>query len=333
MNNKKSFWSSFGILGCAVSIILIIVICVCVSVFSLAIMSAGGVYQEKGYMNSIRATGKQDEKVAVIYIEGIILDIDDGVYQTSLTQYVIDALDEVIENENYKAAVLVLNTPGGGVYDSARISDKIKEAQAQDKVVVSVIEEMAASGGYWIAAPTDYILIQPESITGSIGVLFQTIEYEELFNKIGLEEIIITNRESVNKVPDELENKESEQYKLFEDLLDNEYEAFIQLILEGREITRSELRPYADGRLIDGRVAVKNNLADAYGGFEEAIEYLKSEKGIDSPHIVDFHRMELIGWNAFSGKLDLLAKQLSPESRATLKMYLLPEIMFSEEKK
>lgn len=252
------------------------------------------------YSTSVVQDGDEKNKIALINLEGIIWDYEDGIYTSTNTQYMLDSLNEVLNNDNYKAAIIKMNTPGGGVYDSARIADKIEEVVNAGKPVISVIEDMSASGGYWVACSTSYIFTHEESLLGSVGVLMESFDYDDLFGKIGVQHNIITNEKGVNKVPDNLNDKNSEDYKLLEDLLDESYELFVTQIKDGRNLTRDEILPYADGRLWGAKLAIEKGFVDEYGGYNDALNYVKDEIDIDNAEVIELYRPSALNFGFFS---------------------------------
>lgn len=331
MNNQRSgfnFFSAIGFMGCGIILVVILLLCSC---FGLMVMAgaSGGNYKPDSFAETVEEGGHSTEKIAVINVEGVIMDADDGIHQSSLTKYILDSLDQANTDEDVKGIIIRLNTPGGSEYDSARITEKIYELQANDKVVVAVIDEIAASGGYYISAPADYIFTRPESWTGSIGVLIQTMEYEELLSKIGVKEVVVTNSKGVNKVAKDLDNPESEQHKIFKTMLDEAYGRFVTVIADGRGLSKEEVIKYADGRILSGQQAIDAKLVDKIGGYDDAIEYIKTEKDIESPKIVDYKRSELFAFNSISSKFNTLFKQTQSIHNTGVKVYAMPDFMFS----
>lgn len=327
---KNTNLSTFGLIGCLIVIILVVALCVCGFVL-MALVATTSAQTEKSFVKVTKTTGESQKKIAIINVEGIIWDLDDGVHPAGLTSYILDSLDEVIQDDSYDAVIMRLNTPGGAVYDGSRIVEKIDELKSKDKMIVAVMEELAASGGYQISAPTDYIYAKPETMTGSIGVLLQTVEYDELLNKIGVEEITITNTKGTQKHPDELGDPESKDYQIYEGMLDQMFSLFTEIITEGRGLTREELEPYLDGRVLTGIQAKNAGLVDEFGDWEDAIEYVKEEKELDSPTIIEFKRFEFLGFSSFSGRVDAFLNQYaSPSNKYSMRMYALPSGMISD---
>ncbi len=335
----KKILSNFSLIGCLVPVSLVVV-CVLIScvLFSfIFIFSAiGGGLGEDTFVREIVADNNVDKTVAVVNLEGIILDSADSNYDGTIVEYMLGALDRIKQEENIIGAVIKMNTPGGGVYDSAIIADKIKEVKNEGKVIVSVVEGLSASGGYYVAAPTDHIVAHESSIVGSIGVLIQTTLFQEMFNKIGIDVITITNTRGVNKVWDEdLKNKDSEQYALIRNLLDDSYEEFIEVIAEGRDLKREDILPFADGRLMSAKDALNAGFIDKIGGFEEGVSYIKEAWGVETVNIENFDRKLYVGFDSFYASVGEFLRGINPNSivekghNASIKSYYMPSIMFS----
>lgn len=312
--------------GCSIlSIAIIPFMCVALTL----VTAFSGQAFENSYMASTIQHGSS-EKIAIINLEGVIMDVEDGLHSATMFDYMMDSLDAANEDENVKAVIIIMNTPGGGVFESARIEEKINELQENGKLVYSIIETMSASGGYWIAASSDKIYIQPESMTGSIGVLFQSIEYAELLNKIGLKEIVITNKEAVNKVPQNLDNQDNPQRKQLEDLLAESFDGFVNVIQNGRGLTREEILPYADGRIISGSKAVEIKFADKIGGYDESYNDLVVELGVDNPTVIEYEWSEIVGFGSFGAKVENILDFGSRYGKAGGQVLALPEYFFVE---
>jgi protease IV len=321
---KNVFMSS---VGCSLLSIAIVPV-LCLS--SMILLAFSGQTIDQVYSVNTIQSGNKD-KIAVINIDGVIMDIEDGLHTASMFEYTMSALDDINQNDDIKAVIVRMNTPGGGVYESARIEEKINELQANDKTVVSVVESVSASGGYWIAASTDRIYIQPESITGSIGVLFQNIEYAELLNKIGLKEVIITNKEGINKVPQKLSDENNPQRKQLEDLLAENFNLFVDVIVDGRGLSREQVMPHADGRILSGMKAVEFGLADEIGGYVQALDYLETEYNIVDPTIIEYEWFELVGFGSFWSQLQSSLDFGSRYGKAGGQVLAIPEYMFEVE--
>jgi protease IV len=321
---SNNFFSIIGAVGCVVLILMVLVFCSCMSIFMIFAAESSNVATKSSYKTSVLEKGQEDYKVGLVKIEGIIWDESDGVHETGLTSYLVDSLDTMIADDSYKAVIIEIDSPGGGVYDSARITDKILELKERGVVVVSYMKSLGASGGYWVAAPSDAIYVQPETFTGSIGVFIQTVDYEKLLDMIGIKEVYVTNKEGTNKVSNDYTNQDSEEYKIIQSILDENYEAFVSLIEDGRGVSRDNFGDLLDGRILSGRQAVTAGLADGFGGYDESFDFVKEQSEGKELHVIEFQRARLFGFNSFSAKLDSLYSQLTPQEPNTSLM-ALPE--------
>lgn len=324
-STNKSVFSGF-VLGCFI-IVVLLTICFMFMIVLGSLASSGSTLGTEGYVESEYRDGNSSETIAVLYLDGVIMDADDGVHETTIVNYILKGLDAANENDDVQAVIMVVNSPGGGVYDSALITDKMSELQANDKPVVAVIEDLAASGGYWVSAQSDYIFIHPQSLTGSIGVFFQFTEFDELFNKIGIDQVYITNTEGKNKVPQNLGNPETEGHQIFKNLADESYESFVNIIVNGRNLSRAEVIPYADGRILSAQEAKDAKLVDEFGGLDDAIDHVAIELSLDEPNVVKYYRSEMWGFSSLNSKVNILFNDANPLAKSGFGMYALPEFM------
>jgi len=281
--------------------------------------------------NSFDISGSASETIAVIKIDGVIMDSADSVYDQNVVKYVLSSLDKAKNDTNVKAVILVLNTPGGSTYDTAKIGDKIDEVKAEGKLVVSVMEQVAASGGYWIAAKSDYIIAGSETITGSVGALWDIVLYDRLLEKVGVDQLTIHNIQSPNKTigDGETRDPEGEKYKILQELANSSYEEFVSVVLEGRKKTKAELGNLLDGRIVGGKQAVEAGMADEIGYFENGVEYVKTKLNLKSPNVKTYERQKLSPFNSMFAKLNLIS-QTGTESSLRMRIMLLPTFFATE---
>lgn len=218
------------------------------------------------------------EKVGVVPIEGIIgLDVE--------SKEVVEQLDSFQSNSTIKAIVVRIMSPGGSVGPSQEIYDKIVEVSSEKKVVAS-LADVAASGGYYVAAAADKIVSNPGTITGSIGVIAEFPNLEKLFEKIGITQAVVKSGEF--KDLGNLNRPLTEEEKaLLQGVIDDVYEQFLKAVLDGRGMDRQDLLPYADGRIFSGKQALSYGLVDELGGLEAAIRLAGELGGIEGkPEVV-----------------------------------------------
>lgn len=190
------------------------------------------------------------------------------------------ALEEVTRDSQAKALVVRIDSPGGTVVGGEALYKALRKV-AEKKPVVAVMGELATSAGYMIALAADRIVAHEGTITGSIGVLFQTAEVTELLAKIG---VSVENLKSgpLKAQPNPLEKMSPEVRRATQALVDDMFTMFVGMVAERRKLTAQEARALADGRVFTGRMAVRNGLVDEIGGEAEAIAWLAKERGIDA---------------------------------------------------
>lgn len=181
-------------------------------------------------------------------------------------------LKEISENPHVKAVIVEVNSPGGTMVGSELLFKRLSRMR-KSKPVVAVMQEVAASGGYMTAMAANHIFAQEGTITGSIGVLFQTAEVTEMAQKLGVH--LITFKSSPLKgAPSPLEKITPEVEDAVNALIKENYLIFVDLVSKARDMPVDEVKSLADGRVYTGNQAVANKLIDSIGGGEEAAEWL-----------------------------------------------------------
>jgi protease IV len=210
-----------------------------------------------------------DNKIAVLYCVGEIVG-GQGDDETMGSDRIAEAIKKIREDDSYKALVLRINSPGGSALASDIMWREIALCKKKKPVVVSM-GNVAASGGYYIAAPADVIVAQPNTITGSIGVFGMLINAQELLNnKLGIKiETVKFGEFSDLGSPDRPLN-EAER-KVIQNAVDRVYADFINRVAQGRNMTEAQVDSIAQGRVWSGVDAKKIGLVDELGGLEEAI--------------------------------------------------------------
>jgi protease IV len=227
------------------------------------------------YLSSREESLWGNEKVAIIEIKGVILD----------PQPVVEKLVLFRKNENIKAIVLRIDSPGGGVGPAQEIYAEVKKIQ-KDKIVLASMGSVAASGGYYIACAADKILANPGTITGSIGVIVESLNVEELFRKLGLEFVVIKSGKHKD-IGSPTRKMTEEERKLLQGVLDSVHEQFIQAVAEGRKLSPDQVRKLADGRIFSGSQAKELGLVDELGNLEDTIALASQMAGIKGePEII-----------------------------------------------
>jgi protease-4 len=201
------------------------------------------------------------DKVAVIEVHGIISNPTDFIRQ--IKKYSRESSIPVI--------VLDIDSPGGGVAASQEMYEEINKAKDKGKKIVASMRSVAASGGYYLACAADTIVANPGTITGSIGVIFEFPIVEELLKKVGVKFEVVKSGElkDVGSMWREMSPKER---MMAQDLIDDTYDQFVDVIVKERGLEKREVLALADGRVFTGRMAKDLKLVDELGNLEDAIK-------------------------------------------------------------
>ena len=224
------------------------------------------------------STAVLGDSVAVIPLNGTIMSTlpEYPAQQVITPGRVNDMLEQAAANGAIKAVVVRVNSPGGSVV----ASDEIYRALLDfEKPVVVWMGDTAASGGYYIACGGDHVMAHPDTLTGSIGVISQFLNAEELLDKIGVDALVITSgpKKDIGSMFREMTEEEK---AIWEAIIDQVYEDFVAVVAEARDLPPEQVRELADGRVYTGQQALELGLVDAVGSSDEAIERAAELGGI-----------------------------------------------------
>lgn len=223
-----------------------------------------------------------NNSIARIKIDGAIF----------IDEYRDNILHKIQTNQNIKAVLIKINSPGGDIFASENLYYKIKEI-SQTKSVVVLMESIAASGGYMVAMAADHIIARNGTITGSIGVIMQSGEVTNFAEKLGIK-FLTYKSAPIKSAPSMFEKETIESKNAIEATINDSHNFFVSMIKENRKnkIKEENFSKIFDGRVFNGRQALKLGLIDAIGGENEAINYLIKKSKIKDPHIIDVNLKE-----------------------------------------
>ena len=231
-------------------------------------------------------------KIAIFDVEGAILDTGE---QTSILsgastynhRSFLDKLDMAAKDKNIKGVILRINSPGGGVLESAEVYDKIYEVKAAGKPVYVSMGSMAASGGYYISAPADKIFASNETLTGSLGVIMQGYNYEKLAEKYEVQFETIKSG-PYKDIMSPTREMTADERKILQTMVDNMYNEFVRVIADGRGMSEKEVRKLADGRIYDGRQAKQLQLVDEIGRLDDVVASMKKDLNVKDAQVIRY---------------------------------------------
>ena len=262
------------------------------------------------------------EVVGWVSIHGAIMSSEGGrPWEKGVEQW-SRRLRTMADTKGVKAIVLDINSPGGSVGAVQELHSQILRVRKEKKIpIVALFGDVAASGGYYIAAACDKIVAHPGTLTGSIGVIFSVSNMEGLFGKIGykMEPIKSGKHKDIGSPARAMT---AEERQLLQALIDDAYGQFVKAVAEGRKMTEEQVRPLADGRIYSGNQALNSKLVDQLGDSTDAIELAGELAGIkgrpkvrrDSEKIVDI--FELLEARLHLSLGSSLAQAIAPHASA-----------------
>lgn len=212
-----------------------------------------------------------DGKIALISVRGIITSAEPGALGESAIDDLKLQLKQAGEDEKVKAVVLHVDSPGGEVTASDIIYNAVRKVRDQHKKpVVVYMGSLAASGGYYIACGGSWLIANETTLTGSIGVIMQTVNYEQLFGKVGLSMITFKSGAFKDMLSGSRQMSDAER-EYVQGLIMQTYAKFVGIVAKERKLDETELRNgLADGRVISGKDALGGKLINSLGELEDA---------------------------------------------------------------
>ena len=329
MTNKR-----FGCFG----ICLLILLCISI-LFNLILIAAAGrrlavrraaMPREFEETTVEEGSGGSTDKVAVVSLQGLISSSVAGQIGDSMVDDIKTALRQALDDEKVKAILLHIDSPGGEVTAADTIYSAVRDAREKKPVVV-YMGSVAASGGYYVACGGSYLMANDTTITGSIGVIVETVNYEQLLGKIGVQAVVFKSGAFKDILSGSRPMTEEEKAYI-QGLVMQTYDKFVGIVSHERKLPMEQLSPIADGRIISGMDAVHDRLIDKTGQIEDAFEKARQLGHASGAAIVQYKAkfgleklFRLLG-EAAPPKIELslpqgLAPQLEPG-----RIYLLPGI-------
>lgn len=272
-------WLAFG----AAAMILLSAVVLCVGI-ALATPWLHELFWERG------------PAVAIVRLEGVISSSGGDFFsgQGANPEIINRRLEELAEDDEIRAIVLRINTPGGGVVASDELRSAVLKVRKAGKPVVTSMGEVAASGGYYVAAATDHIVANAQTTTGSIGVIAMVPIVSGLLDRIGVDVEVVRSGPLKGAASGFAPLADNER-ALLQGLIDEAYEQFVGIVAEGRRMERGRVREIADGRVYSGNQALRLGLIDEIGDLPEAIERAAVLANLPpKPRVVQEHPRSLL---------------------------------------
>ena len=227
--------------------------------------------------------GSGSEVIQKISVEG---EIGSEMTNTYSRGSIINQIKVASADPNVKAILLSVNTPGGGVYETAEIYNALKNS---GKDVYVAMKKQATSGGYYISMVAKKIYANSETTTGSIGVIMSYVSAQKFLNEHGIKQETIRSgdQKAIGGLAEDL--PESTR-KIYQEQNKEAYDRFVKAIAEGRNMSEDEVKKLADGRTYSGKQAVENKLVDKIGTEDELINLIKEEKNLSNPSVIELRK-------------------------------------------
>ncbi len=248
--------------------------------------------------------GEGEEKIVLVPVRGLITFGEGGSFweRESMGEQVADRLRAAGDDPTVKAVVLLIDSPGGGITASDIIYQGVRELAESGKAVVALFEDLAASGGYYVACPSDWIVAHPTTVTGSIGVIIQTLNLEALMKKIGVKDVTIKRGEEKDVLSPFRDLTPAER-EMLEGVIDEMYNRFLDVVAEGRGFDEDRLAAVAGGSIFTGTQALDLGLVDEIGYRDTAIDRARELAGLEEATVIEYRRVYSF-FDLFRGRLD-----------------------------
>ena len=248
--------------GISIVVIIVISLSVIVTIYSLSL------YMVKGIKPF-------SEGVGIIEVKGVIYDSGD----------IIKNIKDFKERKDIVAVVMRVDSPGGGVAAAQEIYEEIKKL-SEEKIVVTSMGGVAASAGYYISLGTNYIMANPGTTTGSIGVILQGLNFSAALDSLGIKGMVIKSGK-FKDTGNPFREMTDEERTYLQDYINNIFQQFVNVGVLERKLSKDKVLEIADGRILSGEQALKLKLIDELGNMEDAIDKAAEMAGIEGePRII-----------------------------------------------
>lgn len=247
-------------------------------------------FQDGDFKEKVIHSGVGQKKIVVLNLDGVIQDLGSAPFMSTVAydhRRFLDMIKYATTDPDVGGVILQVNSPGGGVVESAEIHAALEELVDQDIPLYVSMGNTAASGGYYVSAPATKIVAHPATLTGSIGVIMQNIDISELAKEYGVDFNTIKSGEYKDILSPMREMTEAEE-DLLQEMVDDMYVDFVDVIVEGRNMSESEVRDIADGRVFTGKQAKENGLVDELGSLDDTVDLMREDLGLDNARVVEY---------------------------------------------
>ncbi|AZB43938.1 signal peptide peptidase SppA [Bacillus sp. FJAT-42376] len=316
MNGKR--WAALGI-----ALVLVVVSAIFNTVITFQ-SAANEVLSmnDSEFDEEVIEEGTADNRIAVLEVNGVIQDTGESssVFQSSgyNHQEFLKKIEAIQKDRSIKGVILNVNSPGGGVVESAEIHKHLMELKKKAKIPLYVsMGTTAASGGYYISTAADKIYAAPDTLTGSLGVIMEGVNYGELAKQYGVKFQTIKSG-PYKDIMSPTRDMTKEEQDILQAMVNNAYEGFVGVISEGRKMSPEDVKKIADGRIYDGRQAKEKNLVDELGYIDDTIASMEKDLKLANAEVFKYKQS-----SGFDSLLSMGAKKAFSEEYQMLGLYEL----------
>lgn len=244
------------------------------------------------------------DKIVIVDVDGLLLNrrssslFGPGENPVSLF---VEKIDKLAADKSVRAVVVRINSPGGGVTASDIMHQRLVRLRAQrDIPIIAIIEDIGASGAYYIACASDTIVAHPTSAVGSVGVIVQTVSFAGTMKMLGITAKAVTSGE-YKDMASPFKPLDKKDLAILQTIVDRYYERFLGVVAAGRKkLDAEQIRRLADGRIYAADQALEKGLIDSTGYMDDAIELARQRSGTKRSKVVIYHRPWGYRPNAYS---------------------------------
>lgn len=247
--------------------------------------------------------------IATLYVEGDIASNQTDTFGFAAGyqhQWTLDKIDELIYDNENKGLIVFIDSPGGGVYESDELYLKLKEyKEYTDRPIYAAMGSMAASGGFYIAMAADEVIANRNTWTGSIGVTIGTLyDISDLLERYGVKSQTITSGKN-KAMGSPVDPLTDEQQQIFQALVDEAYEQFVEIVAEERGLDLEDTKMIADGRIYTAKQALELGLIDKIGTFDDTISDMCENYDLWECDIIDIYYTDNSFWGSLMSQVKI----------------------------
>ncbi len=316
--------------GGVVGILLIVALGLLMFTGAVSAFKMGGAGGEGRQFREVTLQGEKGQpKVVQVPLKGFIATGSMG-DETASAELFQDRLEKARQDDDVRAILLNVNSGGGGVTAADVMHQEVLDyKEATGEPVVACFNDVAASGAYYVAAGCNKIIAHPTTITGSIGVMIAMYDATKLMDRLGVESNPVVSgkfKDMGSPFVDQPKKEEEAEREIFQNLVNDMYARFVDVVAEGRGMKPEKVKEVADGRVFTSQKARKLGLIDDIGYHDDAVERVKKVAGLEEVHLVRYQRVmsvsDIFGRLASSPQFEVNLGAAGPRLQPGQPLYL-----------